>query len=141
MPAVQRAHSRAHRRRAARPALVVHAAHLRSGRFVQVPLAGADPVAAAAVASHARPLLDAILRGDAEGFTEGLGPSLAWTAAGGARREAGGGGIALGMEGLGWAGGLLSGRALWRALETAREAVEARLAANGMWRTTVRFCS
>ena len=105
---------------------------------MQVPLAGADPVAAAAVASHARPLLDAILRGDAEGFAEGLGASLAGPGASSAGRQTGGGGAALGAEGLGWAGGLPSGRALWRALEDAREAVEAQLAFRGMWRTPVR---
>lgn len=107
---------------------------------MQVPLAGADPVAAAAVASQARPLLDAILRGDAEGFTEGLGASAAGPGASSAGRQAGSGGAgAPSAEARGWAGGLPSGRALWRALEDAREAVEAQLAAKGMWRTPVRL--
>ncbi|KAK9825881.1 hypothetical protein WJX81_000620 [Elliptochloris bilobata] len=95
----------------------------------QVPLLGADPVAAAAVAGHARPLVDAVLRGDTEAADPNPIGSAAsrtpWEASGGEDPGDVGGGDA----------GPPSGRTLWRALEGARAAVEARLVATGMWRT------
>jgi len=94
-----------------------------------VQLVGADPVAAAAVASHGRPLVDGILRGR-------CAPNPAQGAPGASGAPEAGG---LGAGQAGWeAGAPGSCRALARALEAARAAVEARLVAAGMWRLGVR---
>lgn len=85
---------------------------------VQMPLAGADPLAAAVVTGHGRPLLDAVLRGGAHA-ADGAAPASVH--AGGGEED-----------------GPASARALADAVEDARLAVEERLVASGMWRLPVR---
>lgn len=113
----------------------VYALFKKVGRL-QVPLVGADAVAAASIAALGRPLVDALLRGDDGGGPHAAPCSAVSDGVSGAEAVSSPSPSQLGSE----AAGALAGRPLARALADARSEVERRLVANGMWRLSVGTC-